>query len=134
MRVVLDTNVIISGLNFQGNERLVLDLARRGRFDLCLSNFVLQEVSAVLDRKFGWHETRITHSVRMLGDWAQMVDPTEPLEVVKHHPADNLILACAVEASADYLVTGDRRHLLPIKQFRGTRIVNAASFLSDLDA
>ena len=40
MRVVLDTNVIISGLNFQGNERLVLDLARRGRFDLCLSNFV----------------------------------------------------------------------------------------------
>ena len=70
----------------------------------------------------------------MLGDWAQIVDPTEPLEVVKHHRADNLILACAVEASADYLVTGDRRHLLPIKQFRGTRIVNAASFLSDLDA
>ena len=53
MRVVLDTNVIVSGLNFPGNERLVLELALRGRFELCLSPFILEEVAGVLGRKFG---------------------------------------------------------------------------------
>ena len=50
MRVVLDTNVIVSGLNFPGNERLVLELALRGRFELCLSPFILEEVAGVLGR------------------------------------------------------------------------------------
>ena len=54
MRVVLDTNVFVSGLNFPGNERLVLDLARRGRFELYLSDFILQEALDVLTREFGW--------------------------------------------------------------------------------
>ena len=54
MRVVLDTNVIISGLNFRENERLVIELARRGRIELYLSNFILHEASGVLTRKFGW--------------------------------------------------------------------------------
>ena len=58
MRVVLDTNVIVSGLNFPGNERLVLELALRGRFELCLSPFILEEVDGVLTRKFGWSEER----------------------------------------------------------------------------
>jgi len=52
MKVVLDTNVIVFGLNFPGNERHVLDLARRGRYELCLSLFILQEVSGALVRKF----------------------------------------------------------------------------------
>ena len=46
--------------------------------------------------------------------------------------ADNRILACAVQASANYLVTGDRRHLLPLEEHRGTRIVNAPQFLTTL--
>ncbi len=56
MRVVLDTNVIVSGLNFPGNERLVLELALRGRFELYLSTFILEEAAGVLGRKFGWDE------------------------------------------------------------------------------
>ena len=58
MRVVLDTNIIISGLNFRGNERLVLELARRGRFEMYLSPFILQEAAGVLIPKFGWSEER----------------------------------------------------------------------------
>ena len=54
MRVTLDTNVIVSGLNFPGNERMVLELALRGRFELFLSWFILGEVSGVLTRKFDW--------------------------------------------------------------------------------
>ena len=66
MRVVLDTNVIVSGLNFPGNERLVLELALRGRFELCLSPFILGEVAGVLGRKFDWTEE---HSSRLSERW-----------------------------------------------------------------
>ena len=48
MKIVLDTNVIVSGLNFPGNERIVLELALRGRFESFLSPFILQEVADVL--------------------------------------------------------------------------------------
>ena len=134
MRVVLDTNVIISGLNFPGNERLVLELALRGRFELYLTEFILGEVAGVLGRKFNWNEERIQQALRALGAAAAMVDPPSLPEVIEGGHADNRILECAAEASADYLVTGDRRHLLPLEEYRGTRIVNAPRFLSSLGA
>ena len=133
MRVVLDTNVIVSGLNFPGNERLVLDLARRGRFDLYLSHFILQEVAGVLDRKFGWSEERSSQALRMLREAATVIEPRRLPEVIEGSHADNRILECAVEASSDYLVTGDRRHLLPLEKYGSARIANAPSFLAELE-
>ena len=130
MRVVLDTNVIVSGLNFPGNERLVLELALRGRFELCLSPFILEEVAGVLVRKFDWTEERSSQALRALGGAATVVEPRRLPEVVEGGHADNRILECAVEASADYLVTGDRRHLLPLQEHQGVRILNAPRFLS----
>ena len=132
MRVVLDTNVIVSGLNFPGNERLVLELALRGRFELCLSPFILEEVAGVLGRKFDWTEERSAQALRALGDAATVVEPPRLPEVIESDHADNRILECAVEASADYLVTGDRHHLLPLEEHQGARIVNAPRFLSFL--
>ncbi len=133
MRVVLDTNVIISGLNFRGNERLVLALARRRRFELYLSSFILQESAGVLTRKFGWSEERSTQVLRMLRSTAAVVEPQRILSVIESHQADNQILACALEASADFLITGDRRHLLPLETYRKVQILNASHFLSLLD-
>ena len=132
MRVVLDTNVIVSGLNFPGNERLVLELALRGRFELCVSPFILEEVAGVLVRKFAWNEERSAQALRALGDAATVVEPRRLPEMIEGGHADNRILECAVEVSADYLVTGDRRHLLPLEEHQGARIVNAPHFLSEL--
>ena len=133
MRVVLDTNVIISGLNFPGNERLVLELALRGRFELCLSPFILEEVAGVLGRKFGWTEERSSQALRALDAAATVVEPQILPEVIDGGHADNRILECAAAVSADYLVTGDRRHLLPLGEYEGARILNAPRFLSVLD-
>lgn len=133
MRAVLDTNVLISGLNFSGNERLVLELARRGRFELYLSTFILYETAGVLTRKFGWSEERSTQALQILQGAAVVVDPQRILSVIENHQADNQILACALEASADYLITGDRRHLLPLETYRNVRIINAPQFLSLLE-
>ena len=133
MRVVLDTNVIVSGLNFPGNERLVLELALRGRFELYLSTFILEEAAGVLTRKFDWDEERSSQALRALGNASTVIYPRRLPEVIEGGHADNRILECAVEAAADYLVTGDRRHLLPLEEYVGVRILNAPRFLSELE-
>ena len=134
MRVVLDTNVIISALNFPGNERMVLELALRGRFEFYLSVFILEEVAGVLTRKFGWDEERAAQAILVIENAAAVTDPPRLAEVIEGGHADNRVLECAVAAGADYLVTGDRRHLLPIEEHQGTNIVNAPQFLSGLRA
>ena len=132
MRVVLDANVIISGLNYSGNERLTLYLALRGGFELFLSPAILDEVAGVLVRKFGWADARVAQAKGVLQTAAVVVEPPRLLEVIEGHHADNRILECAAATQADYLVTGDRRHLLPLQEYQGTRIVNAARFLSEV--
>ena len=132
MRVVLDTNVIVSALNFPSNERLVLQLALRGRFELYLSRFILGEVAGVLTRKFDWDEERAAQAVRTIENTAKVIDPSRLPEMIEGGHADNRILECALTASAHYLVTGDRRHLLPIGEHRGTGFINAPRFLSAL--
>ena len=132
MWVVLDTNVIVSALNFPGNERLVLELALRGRFEFHLSLFILEEVAGVLTRKFGWDEDRRVQAMRVIENAAVIIDPPQLSEVIEGGHPDYLVLDCAAAASADYLVTGDRRHLLPLGEHHGTRIVNAPRFLSEL--
>lgn len=133
MRVVLDTNVIVSGLNFPGNERMVLELALRGRFDLYVSTFILDEAAGVLGHKFDWDAERTSQALRALENAATMIYPRRLPEVFEDDHPDNRILECVVEAGADYLVTGDRRHLLPLEEHQGTRIVNAPRFLSALE-
>ena len=133
MRVVLDTNVIVSGLNFPGNERLVLELASRGRFELCLSPFILEEVAGVLRRNFDWTEERSSQALGALGVAATVVEPRRLPEVIEGGHADNRILDCVASVSANYLVTGDRLHLLPLEEHQGARILNAPRFLSFLE-
>lgn len=133
MRVVLDTNVIVSGLNFPGNERLILELALRGRFQLYLSPFILQEVAGVLVRKFDWTDERTSQALRSLADAATIIESPRLPEVIEADHADNRILECVFAASADYLVTGDRRHLLPLEEHHGSSILNAPRFLSLLE-
>lgn len=130
MKVILDTNVIVSALNFPGNERLVLELALRGRFEFFLSFFILEEVAGVLTRKFGWDEERKARAIQTLENAATVIEPPRLEELIEDGHPDNRVLECAAAAGADYLVTGDRRHLLPIGEHRGTTIVNAPRFLS----
>ena len=130
MRVVLDTNVIVSALNFPGNERLVLELALRGRFEIFFSRFILEEVAGVLTRKFDWDEERTAQVLHGIENAATVINPPRLPELIEGGHADNRILECAEAANADYLITGDRRHLLPLGEYRGARIVNAPRFLS----
>lgn len=110
----------------------MLELALRGRFEFYISPFILGEVGGVLIRKFGWDKERTAQAIRVIENAATVIEPERLTRVIGGGHPDNRVLECAVAASADYLVTGDRRHLLPLGEHQGTRIANAPRFLSFL--
>lgn len=122
-RVVLDTNVIISAVHFGGPPEELLLLANRGAIELFLSTFILEETARVLEEKLRWEKRRISRLIDALRDVAAIIEPESELNAVAGYDADNRILACAVDAKADFLVTGDKRHLLPLGRYKGIRIL-----------
>ena len=132
LRITADTNIFISGLNFAGNPRRILNLAEAGVIHLTVSDAILGEIQSVLRRqKFGWPEVEIERALKQISQFAENVEPALRIDVITEDPTDNRILECAVAGKSEYLVTGDN-HLLKLKQCGGTKIVNATEFLEIL--
>jgi hypothetical protein len=135
MRLVLDTNVVISGLLWNGNPRQILDAARAGRVELFTSRPLLEELTTVLERrKF---EGKITASglpidaiVDRYAVLARMVRP-EPTKRIVVDPDDDVVIGTALAAKAEWIVSGDG-HLLDLKDYQGIRILTAADALEAL--
>ena len=133
LRVVFDTNVILSGLiRPGGNEDAVIQLGIEGEIQVYLSPFILAEVERVLVTKFQWPRPQVQRALANLQQWAILVEPTQAVTAVQTDPDDNHILECCLAVQANYLVIGDRRDLLPLGSFQDTRIINAAAFLRKL--
>lgn len=127
MRVVLDTNVIVSALSHGGKPRDILALTRKGEIELVISPFILDELSHVLERKFLWSPERTKEAVANLLLYATVADPLPTLAAVDDD-ADNRVLECALAGGASIIVTGDH-DLLRLNEFRGIQIVKPAEFL-----
>ena len=111
----------------------------RSRYVLCLSGAILTETAEVLVSKpsVRRYATYADEDVRAFIRWlltvAEIVPDTPAPRVVPNDPKDDPIIAAAVTAKADYLVTGDRAHLLPIGEHAGIRIISPRTFLAILD-
>ena len=129
MTIVLDTNVIISALLFGGNPRRVLEMVLSQAVRMAVSRPILDEVEGVLrGRKFRYPHEIALNIIRELESISEIVVPVRRMDVIRADPYDNMILECAVTASADYIVSGDA-HLLELKEFEQIRIVTPAHFL-----
>jgi len=105
LRVVLDTNVLISAILFGGKPRQILERAVRGDIRLCLSEPILEELKGVLQRsKFDYSPEMIQFILTELTGIADFVNPSETLNIVLEDPEDNRILECAIEAKANYIM------------------------------
>jgi putative PIN family toxin of toxin-antitoxin system len=127
-RVVADTNVYISALNFGGAADEVLALGRRNELAVYISAPILKEIDAVLVGKFNWSVANAREACAAIRAFTYLVRPQERLDVVEEDEPDNRILECAVEANARVIVTGDA-HLRKLKQFRGIVVLGPAEFL-----
>ena len=134
LRVVLDTNVLISAILFGGKPRQILEKAIRGEIRLCISEPILEELKGVLQRsKFDYSPEMIQVILTELTGIADFVNPSKTIDVVLEDPEDNRILECAVEAEANYIITGDF-HLLKLSRYRNIEVVNAVAFLEKLSS
>lgn len=133
MIVVLDTNIYLSALIFQGGVTdQIIRLARLGRFECAVSPDILTEFKRILTKKFKFSEKEADEMVDRILAFAKLVYPRYRFTTIKKFDADNRILECAEEAMADYLVIGDKRHILPLKRFRDIQIISPRDFLSIL--
>lgn len=136
---VLDTNVLVSALLSSGVPRKLLVAALAGDFRLCTSRVLLAEFQSVLARpKFAarLQQGRLSPDavVRDLEAIAFVVNPDEVRRIVPDDPTDDNVIATAVAGGADLIVTGDRRHLLPLKAVEGIPVVTAAEAVVRLEA
>lgn len=127
-RVVLDSNIFISAVIFGGKPREVIHLAERGFIDVYTSEPLRVEVERVLATKFGWARSRVASTADYLWSVTRWLEPTSQLTNCTD-PDDNRVLERAVDARAEWIVTGDR-HLLLLDPFREIRIVTVRDFLA----
>ncbi len=140
IRAVLDSSVLISA--FLTPRRLpntVLDAAEGGIFTLCLSPAILEETRGSLVRKvkrirryYDYPDEQIEAYIEGLAGMAELVTDLPAIRAVPDDPKDDMVVATAVAAKADYLVTGDRKHLLKLGTYEGIRIVGVREFLGVL--
>ena len=110
-KVVVDTNVVVSAhLSGQGYPSFVVDLCLSSRLRWFVSPAILEEYGEVLRRRrFRIEPKLVEASLRLIRERARLVRPKQVLTVCSD-PDDNMFLECALEAQADYLVTGNKRH------------------------
>jgi putative PIN family toxin of toxin-antitoxin system len=128
-RVILDTNVIIAALFWQGPPRIVYDLVRKGQLVMLISEKMEKEFIRVLGyTKFGLTSAEILPFVRELRLRTVRIESHTILTEITADPTDNIFLECAVDGPADYIISGDK-HLLALSSFQGIQVVRPKEFL-----
>ena len=140
MRVVLDTNVVVSGvIKGEGPSGKILRLLLRERKFISLTSLeILAEIREVLRRDkirkyHRWTDEQIDIFVAFLYAQSLVTEGKLTVNLVSKDPEDNKFLACAQEGQADYLVTGDD-DLLNVKSHQDTLIIPPSAFLSVLQS
>jgi putative PIN family toxin of toxin-antitoxin system len=141
-RAVLDSSVLVSAfLTPRGTSAEVLRRAERGAFALCLSDEIILETTRSLREKTRrirryypeYSDTQIDRFAELLRATAELSEDLPEIRVVALDPKDDVIVATALQAKADFLVTGDR-HLLSLGSHDGVRIVPPRQFLDFLSS
>jgi predicted nucleic acid-binding protein len=111
----------------------VIEAAIDGRIELVVVDPVLDELARVLTLKFGFDPERLREIRVLLIDLAgtPTATPAKTPEAITGDPDDDVILACGAEAEVQLIVSGDRRHLLPVGEYRGIRIITPQALLAE---
>lgn len=127
--------MLVSALIADGPPSRVLEEVVDGRIELVLPDIVLDELARVLADKLGFDTQHVTAARQLLERLAaSRPGPPRGIEAIAGDADDDVILACAVESQTTVLVTGDRKHLLPLREHRGVRLLTPQALLAELRA
>ena len=128
-KVVIDTNLFISALGWDGKPEAVLRLMEQRR----ISNHTTDEIFDELRRVVAYPKLKFPPSLQVkilefIFCWSTFVPAVEPVMVVKADPDDDKFIACAIAAGASHVISGDP-HLLAVGNYQGVRIVTPTQFI-----
>lgn len=130
-KVVLDTNILISALGWEGNPRKILNIIQEDKIEALTSQEQIAELSRVLDYPRLQFSDEQKKSIKtIISSLFTFIQPTEHFNIIKEDPDDNIILECAKAGKADCIISGDP-HLLNLKEFDSIKIKTPAQFLKD---
>lgn len=133
MKVVLDTNVFISGIFWKGAPNRIIQLAEKGRLEITATPEILEELFGVLRRKKFEPLFKETQSVpreifETILELVSVSFSRVAVNIIKEDSADNKFLACALVSGAHFIISGDQ-HLLKLKKWQNTNILTPHEFL-----
>lgn len=124
--VVLDTNVIISALVFEGKPKQVFELLIQKKYPAIISPPLVAELIDVLRKKFRFSKDKLLSVEKNITTFCKMVYPKNQITLLKDEP-DNRILEAAIEGECTYIVTGDK-NFLALGHFRSIKILTPTTF------
>ncbi|MCX6802964.1 MAG: putative toxin-antitoxin system toxin component, PIN family [Candidatus Diapherotrites archaeon] len=127
VKVVLDTNILISAFFWNGNPHKILALCFSGRINVFSSQELIDELKNSIFRDFNVSEESLLAKINELLENIVLVCPVRRVFTCED-PDDNKVLETALEAGVQFIVSGDK-HLLKMKEFEGIRIMGAKEFL-----
>jgi putative PIN family toxin of toxin-antitoxin system len=127
MKVVLDTNIYVSAFGFGGKPAEIIKLGLADKFKIIISDLIIEETIDICVRKIGLNKEDVSYLMDEIVYFSEFIRPCSKLGVSRNR-GDNIVLATALDGKADYLVTGDKKHLLVIKQFERVEILDANNF------
>lgn len=133
LKVVIDTNIAISGLLWKGAPNAIIKLARGGEIQLCCTEDMLDELKRVLKyEKFQQRMDRmgITKDdvLNYYMDIVSLYSGETKVDIIKTDPADNRFIEAAIVSKAFIIVSGDK-HLLDLKEFEKIQILDSSAFM-----
>lgn len=131
MNVVLDTNIIVSGLIYEGKPGFIVDLAITGQINAVTSPALIKELCGVLENKFNYDAKKLQRIRRFMDSNFTVVTPAFIPDVIKEDPPDNQVLAVAHEIPIKYIVSGNK-HLLKLNEYNNALVVKPGDFLTIL--
>ena len=132
VRVVADTNILVSALLFGGHPEQVFLVGLRGEIQLLTSLFLLKELEKVLKEKFKLSSHLVREIIEEVRVVTEIVEVSSHIKTISYPDEDNRVLECAVDGKADFIVTGDTKHIPPLKEYGGIKILSASEFLKHL--
>ena len=128
-KVVFDSNVYVSAITYDGILRELLRLAIVQKWEVYGCKDIEKEVLSVLSVKFKFPYTRLQETLKQIRQTTIRVEPIKNITVIPNCHQDNLVLGCAIAAQVDYLVTGDKQHLLPLGNYHGVKVISPRELL-----